>query len=103
MAIYLDSFARKYVTKIDSYAVPERYYEILCNLEDDYCIEKWFLKNNEIINIKYPVELLLEGLIEEIQNCRKKAEIQCNSKLSCMISFTIPEEQYKEIEETVYE
>lgn len=103
MAIYYDKFATEYVTETDWYAAPERYYEMVCGAEPNLCIEKWLMDNGDIVEVRYaPVTMATNDAVTRIHTLRSKKEVEHNSKLSYMLSYTIPKGDYLAIEKWVY-
>ena len=103
MNIYYDRFAFKYVTEIGFYAAPERYYKILCNEKEDMCIEQWLMSNGDVVDIEYK-PLTGNSSKEEIDHVyalREKEEITHKSRLSYMLTYTIPKANYIKIEKWV--
>ena len=100
MNIYYDRFASNYVTETDWYAAPERYYKILGNEKDNKCIEQWFMNNGDVVEIEYNAlaKNPSEEEVDHIYALRKEIEIAHKSKLSYMIAYVIPKENYMEIE-----
>lgn len=102
MNIFYDVFAQEYVYQSDKneFAAPERYYEIICNRDrigENDCVERWLLKNNQIIHIRYDEDYLKHP--KSISQLRDKYAKEANSELVHLISYKIPEHAYNEIKE----
>lgn len=98
MNIYVDRFEGEYVTERDAFAPPERYYEIIPNNEDCYT-EKWLMEGMKHCNISY--------LEEELKNPKYinilRESIFKGARPLYMISWCIPANKYKEIENIIKE
>ncbi len=104
MNIFYDVFAQEYVyqSEKNEFAAPERYYEIICNRDrigENDCVEKWLLKNNQILYIRYTEDYLEHP--KSISQLRDKYAKEANSELSYLISYKIPEHAYNEIKEFI--
>lgn len=100
MAIYFDRFSQEYTIEINSYAAPERYYQLSYfkeNFDDniDECVEVWKLENLDNAYVTYDKELLSSPNL--INKLRDKIFNEHNSMPLYMTEWIIPKDMYDAI------
>ena len=94
MDIWFDRFAKEFVTKLDCYAPPERYYQMFLNVENENEYqEKWRLENNMVAVVKYSIY----ATHEDVFKLRAEMEKEFGSACSYLISYTLPKIAYDEM------
>lgn len=96
MRLYWDTFADRMITEKDEFAPPERYIAYHCG--EDLFIEKWYVGNNQYLEISYTEFDYENGLVGDI---RKHLADRNNVKLSRLTEWTIPEKQYRKIQDNL--
>lgn len=94
MDIWFDRFAKEFVTKLDWYAPPERYYQMFLNTENENEYqEKWRLENDMVAVVKYSIY----ATHEDVDKLRAEMEKEFGSPCSYLISYTLPKTAYDEM------
>lgn len=105
MCIFFDRFAQEYVTEKDSFAAPERYYQLFYfeeNFDDiDECMEVWLLENMSNAYVRYEKKDLLNP-----DYINKLRDLKFNNHDSIplyMAEWIVPKSVYDEIKKTIEE
>lgn len=88
--LYYDNFTDEVVTDIDELAPPERYIRVHCG--NNMFIEKWFVGNNNFIDVTYTPFDRKNGFVYSI---RWEIAEKHNVRLQYMTDWTVTEEHYK--------
>ena len=90
--LYYDNFAYKVVTDTDEIAPPERYIRVHCGC--DVFIEKWCVGDNRYLDIAYTPFDRKNHFDYSIRNTMEKNH---NVRLQYITDWTVPEEHYKKM------
>lgn len=106
MCIFYDRYVKAYTTKTDSFAAPERYYQLSYfkeNFENDIdeCVEVWLLNNMEDALVRYKKEDLAKP--NYINKIRDAVFNGYNSVPLYMTEWIVPKSIYDEIKKTIKE
>lgn len=91
--LYYDTFADEVVTDIDEISPPERYIRVHCG--NDVFIEKWFVGNNNFIEVAYTAFDRKNGFDYPI---RRSIEENHNVRLRYITDWTVTEGHYKKMQ-----
>lgn len=92
ISLYYDNFADEVVTDIDEIAPPERYIRVHCG--NNVFIEKWFVGNDEFIDIAYTPFDRKNGLVYSI---RSAIEENHSVRLQYITDWTVTADHYKKM------
>ena len=92
MNYYYDNFLNAVVTETDPIAPPERYIRV--HEGSDIFIEKWFVGNDQYLDIAYTLYDREHGLDHSIRNCIASNH---NVSLIYMSDWTVTKQHYKKI------